>query len=86
MKILKLDSLYRSWLTERGALGLGTDLNEKFKGLTHEESVFYAEVTSEPFGNWEDWDEEEIHRFLELHEHHQLVLDFQMAARRFKTR
>jgi hypothetical protein len=86
MKLLKLDSIYRSWLNSRSALALDSELNEKFIGLTHIESISYAEMTSEPLRAFDLWDVDELARFLELHERHELLLAFRTAAGQFIAR
>jgi hypothetical protein len=81
-----LDSTYRHWLNSKDALGLDSKLNEKFVGLTHEESVFFAEISSDPLAPFDLWDPDELARFLRLYERHEITLAFQRAAHCFKAR
>lgn len=86
MKLLPLEPSYRGWLTARSALGLDSDLNEKFVGLTHLESLFYADITNGLLTSLDVLDETVLTRFLELHERHELIVAFQTAAARFMAR
>lgn len=86
MKILQLDLTYRSWLNARFALALDGDLNEKFTGLTHIDSIFYAKMTNEPLRNFDAWEVETLSRFLALYERHELALAFQDALSQFIRR
>jgi hypothetical protein len=86
MKLLQLDSIYRSWLNARSALALDSELNEKFTGLTHIDSISYAEMTSEPIQSFDLWDVDKLSHFLHLHERHELCLAFQTAAGQFISR
>jgi hypothetical protein len=86
MKILQLDPTYRTWLNARSALALDGDLNEKFTGLTHIDSIFYAEMTNEPLRDFDTWDVETLSRFLALYERHQLAVAFQGAVSQFIPR
>lgn len=83
MKILTLDPAYRYWLNARSALRIDSGLNENFAGLTHDDSVFFAEMTSEPLTTFNLWDMNTISRFLRLYERHELVLDFHKATGNF---
>jgi hypothetical protein len=83
MKLLLLDSSYRRWLNLKSALALNGNLDEKFIGLTHDESIFFAEVSNSPLAPFELWDEEVLKRFLRLHERHELTLAFRRAAHSF---
>jgi hypothetical protein len=83
MKILMLDPLYRSWLNSKCALTLDEDHNERFVGLTHSESIFYAKMSNLPCPMLDLWDVDVLTLFLDLHEKHQLTLAFQIAARSF---
>jgi hypothetical protein len=83
MKILMLDPLYRSWLNSKCALTLDEDHNERFVGLTHSESVFYAKMSNLPCPSLDLWEVDVLTLFLDLHERHQLTLAFQIAARSF---
>jgi hypothetical protein len=86
MKILMLDLLYRSWLNSKFALMLDEDHNEKFVGLTHSESIFYAKMSNLPCPSFDQWDVDVLTLFLDLHEKHQLTLAFQIAARSFMAK
>lgn len=86
MKLLSLDSTYRTWLEARLALSFDEDLNEKFIGLTHDESVFFAEMSSPPFMLFDDWPLEVLTRFLAMHERHELILEYRAVAARFMAR
>jgi hypothetical protein len=85
MKLLLLDATHRRWLNSKSALALDGNLNEKFIGLTHNESVFFAEVSSAPLAPLGLWDVEALKRFLRLHERHELTLAYQRVAHNFKA-
>jgi hypothetical protein len=85
MKLLLLDSSYRSWRNSKSALVLDGNLDEKLIGLTHDESVFFAEVSNSPLAPFELWDEEVLKWFLRLHERHELTLAFRRAAHSFNS-
>jgi hypothetical protein len=75
MKFMDLDATYRKWLISNAALDFDKDLNEKFVGLTYEESIFFAEISRTalpPKGQNAD----ELERFIELHERHECAIAF----------
>lgn len=80
MKILDLDSNYRQWLNLNAALGFDGDLNEKFIGLTHNESIFFAEILKTALQPLVLRTVAELKRFIELHERHERTLAFQRKA------
>jgi hypothetical protein len=86
MKLLLLETTYRRWLSSKDALALDSNLNEKFIGLTHDESVFFAKMSSVPLAPFELWDLDELERFLGLYKRHELTRAFQRLARGYKTR
>jgi hypothetical protein len=83
MKLIPLEWFYRSWLVSRHALTLDQDHNERFVGLTHCESLLYAKMSNPPFISFDRWEVDELKRFLELHERHEVTLMFRAAARNF---
>jgi hypothetical protein len=81
MKVIHLDSAYREWLNLNSALVFDGDLNETFIGLTHEESIFFAEMSQTALQPVDMRTVAELKRFIELHERHQSTLAFQRKAR-----
>lgn len=86
MQLLSLDSTYRRWLYSRCALAFDGDLDEIFVGLTHSESVFFAELSSPPGLVFDAIGADGITRFLALHERHELALAFSSERLRFLAR
>jgi hypothetical protein len=74
MELLPLDSTYRGWLISKAALAFDSELNEKFIGLTHDESVFFAEMCKSPMVPLELRDTDKLEHFLQLHLRHELML------------
>jgi hypothetical protein len=74
MKLLPLESTYRGWLNSRAALAFDSDLNEKFIGLTHSESLFFAEMSRGPLLPLESRDVEDLERFIWLYNRHEFTL------------
>jgi hypothetical protein len=71
MQLLILDETYRRWLYSKAALGFDRDLNEKFIGLTHNESIFFAQMLKVPLPPLGSLTVDELQRFVNLHERHQ---------------
>jgi hypothetical protein len=74
MKLMDLEPSYRLWLIGRGALNFDRYLNEKFVGLTHDESTFFLRMVKAALDPLYVRSEEEFDRFIELHEYHELEL------------
>jgi hypothetical protein len=74
MKLMDLEASYRLWLIERNALNFDLYLNEKFVGLTHDESTFFLRMVKAALDPLYVRSEEEFDRFIELHEYHELEL------------
>jgi hypothetical protein len=85
MKVLHLDSVYRQWLNLNEALSFDGDLNEKFIGLTHNESIFFAEMLKTALQPLDLRTVDELKRFIELQERHECTLALQRKASRLKT-
>ena len=85
MKVLHLDSVYRQWLNLNEALSFDGDLNEKFIGLTHNESIFFAEILKTALQPLDLRTVDELKRFIELQERHERTLALQRKASRLKT-
>ena len=85
MKVLHLDSVYRQWLNLNEALSFDGDLNEKFIGLTHNESIFFAEILKTALQPLDLRTVDELKRFMELQERHERTLALQRKASRLKT-
>jgi hypothetical protein len=83
MKLLSLDSTYRLWLNKKSALAFDSNLNEKFIGLTHDESVFFAYVSAVALQPDTSWETKELETFLKLHARHELSLNFKSALEKF---
>jgi hypothetical protein len=81
LKVIDLDSTYREWLNFNYALGFDEDLNEKFIGLTHDESIFFAEILQTALQPLDSRTLDELKRFIELQERHARTLAFQRKAR-----
>lgn len=86
MKLLSIDETYRRWLNSRSALAFDNDLNEILVGLTHSESIFFAELSSPPGLVFDAIGADGINRFLDLHERHELTLAFRSERLRFLAR
>lgn len=86
MKLLSLNPGYRYWLNARCALTFDSDLDEIFLGLTHNDSVFYAEMSELPLTAAKLAEVAELTRFLALHERHELALAFRDEEHRFRAR
>jgi hypothetical protein len=71
MQLLILEATYRRWLYSRAALGFDRDLNEKFIGLTHNESIFFAQMSKVPLPTLGSLTVDELECFVSLHERHQ---------------
>lgn len=82
MKLLNLDFLQRRWLNQKNALDFDKNLNEKFAGLTHEESNFFLEMSEAAFYRPQSKSIDEINRFLKLYECHERTLIFHRGARK----
>jgi hypothetical protein len=74
MKILQLEDSHRAWLNSKGALEIDANLDEKFVGLTHAESVIYATRTTPPIQPLDLWSADELIETLDLHARHELTL------------
>jgi hypothetical protein len=72
MTIMALEPSYRLWLIGRGAPNFDRYLNEKFVGLTHDESTFFLRMVKAALDPLYVQSEEEFDRFIELHEYHEL--------------
>jgi hypothetical protein len=71
MQLLILEATYRRWLYSKAALGFDRDLNEKFIGLTHNESIFFAQMSKVPLLPLGSLTLDELERFVNLDERHQ---------------
>ena len=85
MKVIDLDSAYREWLNLNSALGFDGELNERFIGLTHNESIFFAEMSKTALQPLDLRTVAELKRFIELHERHERTLAFQHKASSLKN-
>jgi hypothetical protein len=74
MRILQLEESHRAWLNSKGALEVDGNLDEKFVGLTHVESVVYAARTTPPIRPLDLWSADELIEILDLHARHELIL------------
>jgi hypothetical protein len=74
MKLMDLEASYRFWLIRRGALDFDLYLNEKFVGLTHDESTFFLRMVKAALDPLYVRSEEEFDHFIKLHEYHELEL------------
>jgi hypothetical protein len=81
VKLIDLDSTYREWLNFNSALVFDGDLNERFIGLTHTESIFFAEMSTAALQPVDIRTVAELKRFIELHELHEHSLAFQRKTR-----
>jgi hypothetical protein len=85
MKLILLESSYRSWLNSRNALVLDANLDERFVGLTHAESVVYAGMSNPPYISFDHWNVPAITQFLDLYERHEQAIAFRFAASNFRN-
>jgi len=74
MRLLPLESSYRCWLNSRAALAFDSNLSERFIGLTHDESMFFAEMSRSSLAPLESRDVGELERFIHLHACHERAL------------
>ena len=74
MRLMDLEPSYWLWLIGRGALNFDRYLNEKFAGLTHDELIFFLRMVKAALDPLYVRSEEELDRFIELHEYHELEL------------
>lgn len=85
MQLLILDSTYRQWLNSRAALSFDQDLNEKFLGLTHSESIFFAKISKIAPIPLESLTVDELEHFINLYERHERMLTFSRESDGFKA-
>ena len=78
---MDLDSSYRCWLISRAAIDFDRHLNEKLVGLTHDESIFFVEISKVALSPLKTWSVDELKRFIELYDRHERILAFQRKAR-----
>jgi hypothetical protein len=83
MKLLSLDPTYRIWLNKKSALTFDGNLNERFLGLTHDESIFFAYISSVALQPGMSLEPKEVENFLKLHERHELTLNCKSALDKF---
>jgi hypothetical protein len=84
MQLLTLEATYRCWLNSRTALSFDRDLNEKFLGLTHSESVFFAKISKIVFVPLGSLTLDELEHFINLYERHERILNFSRESDYFK--
>jgi hypothetical protein len=83
MKLLSLDPIYRIWLNKKSALTFDSNLNEMFLGLTHDESIFFAYISSVALRPGMSWETGDVETFLRLHQRHELSLNYKSALDKF---
>lgn len=75
MNLLTIDSIYRKWLTGKGALEFDKNSNETLVGLTYTESQTYLFFVAEMSYSTKLWTQTELEEVLVLYERHSFALE-----------